>query len=75
MCDDCEVIDVPGDHFSILRQVRGGEESWAQRERDTEEGVCGVEDWGSTVLKFVESGGEASTTLERCMLHGLKSKP
>jgi hypothetical protein len=21
LCDDCEVIDVPGDHFSILRQV------------------------------------------------------
>lgn len=22
LCDDMEVIDVPGDHFSLLRQVR-----------------------------------------------------
>lgn len=28
LCPDCEVIDIPGDHFSILRQVRWGRQQF-----------------------------------------------
>ena len=29
LCDDLEVLDIPGDHFSILRQVGG----WWEKDR------------------------------------------